>query len=80
MITIEEAAKSDKSTIGEGIQSDSELTTRITLAAMADDDYREQMFTQVIDALNEITMTDLPVEVTVSRDSLMLRRLPYWDA
>ena len=76
MIRIEEAAANPKHQHEAPIRFDTELTTRIRLAGLADDEHRAQMFHEVIEALNDLTFTDSPIEVMITTESVTVRRQP----
>ena len=79
MINIEEVAADSHHQPEVPLTFDSQLATRIRLASLADDEYRAQMFHEVIEALNDLTFTDSPIEVMITNESVTVRRQPCYD-
>ena len=79
MINIEEVATDSHDQPEAPLRFDSQLATRIRLASLADDEYRAQMFHEVIEALNDLTFTDSPIEVMITTESVTVRRQPWCD-
>ena len=74
MIDLEQAATQSDDSLENPIRKKQEMVTRIRLCGLADDEYRSEMFREVVDAINEVTFTDAAIEVVVSDDSVLIRR------
>ena len=79
MINIEEVAADNHDQPEAPLRFHTQLATLIRLASLADDDYRAQMFHEVIEALNDLTFTDSPIEVMITNESVTVRRQPCCD-
>jgi len=79
MIKIEEAAADSHDQPEAPLRFDTQLAKRLRLASLADDEYRAQMFHEVIEALDDLTFTDSPIEVMITNESVTVRRQPCCD-
>ena len=65
---------SDRTEINE-IQKDQDLVGRILLPFAADDDQRKELFTMVLDMIDEVTTTEDRIEVMYGSNFFTIRRV-----